>query len=512
MEEKKEKKMIQISLKTAIALIIVIILAITMLGIAYYNVTQNAKKGTETTQSTASTNANADKNEEKNTITGNNNSSNVDEEESDKIVTDAEVKESSKKSFTDADVKESLEKYLNIYGTFLGGPSSVPVALKLVQNENEFKYIENSHTYETKIKYSDFKNKILEYMTEKEFENTFHFYGESEAFKNVNGNLYISAVGASGMQWHVESITKVSNESYKANITFEALNGDKTAQNVEFKTSNNNGKCVIDEIKWEEKTSSNGIQNLNTNDDLVKKLYGYVYKDRVKDYLDNEINLVYMNKKVTEADLNDKLKFVTVFSTLNENDGEKVEMKLGEYTEMAISSNVSSNGKSYAIKYSKETVENRFRQIFGKNAKINHQTIEYTSLGYVNEYKNNAYYCYSRSGGGGPRYREELFSIVKAEKDENNVYIYDQYALITPYDGEHFEGGCSLYAASDKSGMLVDNFEYSFLKKEVQKTGATDFNKEMIERLLPYGLPTYKHTFTKDTNGNYYWVSTEVVK
>ena len=55
MEEKKERKAIKISLKMAIILAILIILTIVMLGVAHYNITQNAKKGTETTQNSSST-------------------------------------------------------------------------------------------------------------------------------------------------------------------------------------------------------------------------------------------------------------------------------------------------------------------------------------------------------------------------------------------------------------------------------------------------------------------------
>ena len=103
---------------------------------------------------------------------------------------------------------------------------------------------DNEEYMKTDIKYLDLKNKMLEYMTEGLFET--YSYG----YKNVDGNLWIRDMGASGYKMKVETLKKIaSNENviiYEVNFTTEAFDGREPNGNEKIElTKNKNGKYVV---------------------------------------------------------------------------------------------------------------------------------------------------------------------------------------------------------------------------------------------------------------------------
>ena len=68
--------------------------------------------------------------------------------------------------------------------------------------------------------------------------------------------------------------------------------------------------------------TTNKLETLNTDSDLVKKLYNYVAKFSYYDEL-----IAYQSEKVTEKNMNNSLKLLTVFNNLGKNDATRVEYK-----------------------------------------------------------------------------------------------------------------------------------------------------------------------------------------
>ena len=145
-------------------------------------------------------------------------------------------------------------------------------------------------------------------------------------------------------------IYKLYNDKISMKNSIEELN-DKISKidgaNIQEETTNKN-----------EKQNTNKLETLNTDSDLVKRLYNYVAKFSYYDEL-----IAYQSEKVTEKNMNNSLKLLTVFNNLGKNDATRVEYKY-ESEEIP---------KREHIIYAKDVVENKAKEIFGKDVKIVHQ-------------------------------------------------------------------------------------------------------------------------------------------
>lgn len=152
--------------------------------------------------------------------------------------------------FTDKEIKESIQNYLHLVGVCEGSPYEMLEMIDLSDTkEYDDSEITDDYYKETNIKYSTFKKKMLNYMTEeclKEF--------SKHAYKNIDGYLYCFDGGGSGNQMQVDKIKlKDSNSDsvYIAEVYSIAMNGSKSSKPFyeEFGIENNNGKCVISYCK-----------------------------------------------------------------------------------------------------------------------------------------------------------------------------------------------------------------------------------------------------------------------
>ena len=146
------------------------------------------------------------------------------------------------KSFSNDEIKNAIQNYLDLVGASEGSPEGLLVKLGLTSFGENTENADNNYI-KTNIKYSEYKAKMLNYMTEKWFENNF-----TKFFKNVNGYLYYANVGATGMEYEVKSITikgDYSDSSYIANVDNIYLDDSREQENIEFHIENYNGKCVI---------------------------------------------------------------------------------------------------------------------------------------------------------------------------------------------------------------------------------------------------------------------------
>lgn len=140
-------------------------------------------------------------------------------------------------------VKENLQKYLNLIGALAGSPRNVLEELGLLNLDDfsgEQVDVEGVPYVTTKIKYSTFKDTMLQYMSEKCFENEF-----SRFYKSFDW-VYYRDSGATGRAFEVLSVTKINDSEYTAKVNEIMDDGSKEAVEYKVKVVNNNGKVVID--------------------------------------------------------------------------------------------------------------------------------------------------------------------------------------------------------------------------------------------------------------------------
>lgn len=299
-----------------------------------------------------------------------------------------------------------------------------------------------------------------------------------------------------------------------------------------------NKTSTIDESKAEE---------LDVNSELVQKLYSYV-NDSEGNYVSTNAvicglnSIMYTSGKSTVNTLSNDTKLLTVIEIM---------LQTKEYTEIKASSfpkyyydndyefeyyNVNIDSESYWYNYETKkweledgrniitiddvkvfdmnTIQKISKEIFDEELEIEKHSYEFSGIDLA--YDTEGYKLVLFQGGGGPA---AIFGnkIIKAEKEENNIYIYDNY--IAGFDKYiEDEKGISkavpeLYVALDKKKQIKSsnsNKEIDLMDLMSEKDDETyELDPKKAEE---YGitLPIYKHTFTKSESGNYYWVSTEL--
>lgn len=288
-------------------------------------------------------------------------------------------------------------------------------------------------------------------------------------------------------------IYKLYNDKISMKNSIEELN-DKISKideaNIQEETTNKN-----------EKQNTNKLETLNTDSDLVKKLYNYVAKFSYYDEL-----IAYQSEKVTEKNMNNSLKLLTVFNNLGKNDATRVEYKY-ESEEIP---------KREHIIYAKDVVENKAKEIFGKDVKIVHQDASpYDSQ--TIKYQNDEYDSYEYEGGGSVPWEDSVNLLISAEKDNTGtIYIYDKYVHLVEVDnikenGINVAGSYDIYTSSDKKEKLASKVDFEE-KNIYPDADNNEIYIQNIERYLGKELTTYKHTYKQNSDGTYYWYSTEPMK
>ena len=140
--------------------------------------------------------------------------------------------------FTEKQVKHAFKKYLDLIAAREASPSSVLKELKLI-NEEATKAAKKEGYLKTDVKFSKFKETILQYITLNCLQKDFSTFIEED------GYLCYFNGGATGIGYEVTKITKVNDKKYKADAIWSQEEARENV-NFEFGIENNNGKCVID--------------------------------------------------------------------------------------------------------------------------------------------------------------------------------------------------------------------------------------------------------------------------
>ena len=136
--------------------------------------------------------------------------------------------------------------------------------------------------------------------------------------------------------------------------------------------------------------------------------------------------------------------------------------------------------------------------------------------GYCNYDFDKKVYSFGTVATGGMR-REIHTKLIKTEEDGDKLYFYDK--AFVEEDGQ---GYISLMSYLPDETSPVDNEIFSYDIEDTKKydeikvtttngNDSYDVNADYIFEKYSDKLNTYKHTFKK-VNGNYYWISSEIVK
>lgn len=103
----------------------------------------------------------------------------------------------------------------------------------------------NDGTQVTNIKFSDYKNAMLNYVSESEFEKEWNCYGT-----NKEGYITKQQGGGGGMIYTINEINKIDDLTYRAKTKYSLpASDDNNSQDFTFTVKSYNGNCVIDTIK-----------------------------------------------------------------------------------------------------------------------------------------------------------------------------------------------------------------------------------------------------------------------
>lgn len=175
------------------------------------------------------------------------------------------------KDLDSEEAKKIIQGYLNIFGAKHGSPASALMTgeIGLISSYSEIGNNVNNNYLKSSVKYDDFKNKMLEYMTEELFGKI-----SDSDYKNVNGMLYIADIGASGISFKIEEIELILEEDDKCKYRIKGLEFEP-GQEADFigeveLQKNKENKYVVSKFEWEleenEKSEANDYNNTNSSD------------------------------------------------------------------------------------------------------------------------------------------------------------------------------------------------------------------------------------------------------
>lgn len=239
------------------------------------------------------------------------------------------------------------------------------------------------------------------------------------------------------------------------------------------------------------------LEEISIEEDLVKKLYGYILQSDDFDHAfawqnSLEPTSFYRKEKTTYLNLSDIEKTLVILKNYTNNEIKTINKS--KLTNIIDTTHIRDDVKVY------ENINEKATEIFNQESdKWN----DYVGCAGVVEYRNGNYYL-SRFDGGGKGTSEVGYAkMQKAEKEEDYIYIYDKFVYIdsTNYDIGYGDSKVHIYTTSDKANELGTENEGIWSSNTI----IDEIYKKYEEQ-----LKIFKHTFKKTENGNYYWVSSEM--
>ncbi len=146
--------------------------------------------------------------------------------------------------------KAVLQKYLYLSGIKEGSRIGLLTTGLGIVKDNDIDYSKQTNEYlvNTNIKYELFKNTMLQYVTDELFKEKF-----ADAYKNINGVLWVMDIGATGITYKIQDFKLVSLQNgvsvYNAScLYYPPDNGQKINVKAAFKKVN--GKLVVSSCEF----------------------------------------------------------------------------------------------------------------------------------------------------------------------------------------------------------------------------------------------------------------------
>ena len=152
--------------------------------------------------------------------------------------------------FTDAEIKDAIQRFINLSIT-AGTRTDAFIEFLGFSNLN-VEWKENYKGYSsiavTNVKYADFKNKVLEYMSDYWYESHFaEWRGIGKNYIDMDGNLAYISDGGSGAVVTVERVYKVKDTNeYVAILDQQDINTSHQKTIGNYMLTKQNGRCVVD--------------------------------------------------------------------------------------------------------------------------------------------------------------------------------------------------------------------------------------------------------------------------
>lgn len=229
-------------------------------------------------------------------------------------------------------------------------------------------------------------------------------------------------------------------------------------------------------------TNEKIIKKIDTNDELIQKLYSYIPA------IDYKIEKnAYQDKKVTLSELKNDFILRVAFTKLSLKNEEKQKIS-NEY-------DVDSGWYSFDA----NILQNKVKELYGEKANIPNQDFD-DGAGKSCSYNNGIYNV--MSGGGTNEGLIPVSKIVESYSQNDEIYIITKNATFV-FTAENEKG--SLYTDSTLKNKIKDYKDEKYITMDGNKI-VEDIIKNDEKTMI-----NYKHTFKKDTNENYYWISTEPI-
>lgn len=206
----------------------------------------------------------------------------------------------------------------------------------------------------------------------------------------------------------------------------------------------------------------------------------------------------YYSKTTTMDDISDSQKLLFILKRMEDNKQYEVVPNNGLVTDSSDAADVK--------KFDMLNVEIAYKAVYGSVQSVPRINAD-TGHGYVYEYSEHSdcFYGHTAPGGSAIEFKYER-DIDRVEQNDSGteVYVYENLLFFAPDDAH--EKSYALYKTTDKTQVIIDD-----IKKEIVD-GTKLYNGMVLDDLFnQYDGQggNFKHTFKQDSNGNYYWYSTE---
>lgn len=300
--------------------------------------------------------------------------------------------------------------------------------------------------------------------------------------------VLISCVGCGDK---ISERTSVNNEQ-QTNV-----NGIEDNADAENNMDNENSDNTENSVENAEKEEAKEQEILATDDEMVVKAYKYIPTV----YYNEIMPTAYQDKKVEINDLSNQVKLINVFKNIKFKRDEitdVIDPGLNESMTFWVKDEEGNECVTGWYSFDKEVMHKYAKEFYGDDIILTDETIKISWAETCTYNDETGMYRYSDGGAGS--LLTPVSTITKAYIEEDMLYIFDKYLLIS--ESSDAPNKYDIYSSS-----VSDVME----KVEINMESISDIEHYVMGNYKDK-MAEYKHTFKKNDNGEYYWVSTEPVK